>query len=457
VKILFVVHQFLPRHAAGTEIYTFVLAKELQARGHEVRIFTTEIHPERPQYELGEREHEGLWIHEAVHNHAFDRFEAHYLDPRQEENFRKVLASFPPDLVHFQHLHLHSLGYIDEVHRRGLPMVYTLHEYILMCLRGGQLLRPDGGVCEAPDPGLCAACATFLPRPDAPPVPPPGPLERWAKRLLPKGLRSGIGGLFRREAAPPVPGNGEDPYVAAVSRRLVEVRRRLSKVDLFLSPSAFLRKLFLENRMMAPERILHSDNGFQIAHFHKVERVPSDRLRIGYIGTIAPYKGVHLLVEAFRDLDLPGIECRIYGDMRTFPDYGEELEAMERPSNLSFEGRFDNARIGEVLAGLDVLVVPSLWFENSPLTIHEAFLAGVPVLTADRGGMAELVEDGVHGLHFEMGNAADLARKIRRLLEEPGLLESLRGRFPKVKTIGEDTDLMEERYRILRDGGLPER
>ena len=116
---------------------------------------------------------------------------------------------------------------------------------------------------------------------------------------------------------------------------------------------------------------------------------------------------------------------------------------------MHLEGRFDNTDVGSVFAQLDVLVIPSLWYENSPLTIHEAYLAGIPVIASDHGGMAELVHDGVSGLHFRRGDAADLRAKITRLLDEPDLLEQLARDIPAVKSIADDAVAMEGRYQNL--------
>ncbi|PIE25636.1 MAG: hypothetical protein CSA62_00530 [Planctomycetota bacterium] len=470
MNILFVVHQFLPRHAAGTEIYTYHLMKELQRRGHQVTLLTTEFYSDRPQYELERKEFEGIPIWEAVHNHYFPSFEHSYSDPAMEGIFQRVLDEVRPELVHFQHLHLHSSGYIDMAKDRQLPIVYTLHEYILMCLRGGQLLRPDFELCEGPDPVKCADCATILPEPGLPPVPPPTPRQLQRGSWMPGPIRRTVGrikdalGLGSRRAAVEVHAEAgvEAPatkrgYEEAVRTRLAFLKERMAKVDLFVSPSEFLRERFIANEMIDPERILFSDNGFFVEPFAGYERPvhSKDQLRVGYIGTVAEYKGVHLIVEAMQQIDDPGISCEIWGDLATFPEYESKLLAMPRPAGLEFKGRFDNGRIADVLGRLDALIVPSLWFENSPLTIHEAYLAGIPVLTADRGGMAELVEDGVTGLHFAMGSSEDLRRQILRLRQEEGLLERLRQKFPQIKTIAEDTDLVEARYRALLAGKRP--
>src|SRR5262245_51481445 len=109
MKILMVVHQFLPRHLAGSEVYTYRLAQALQARGHRVHLFFTEIRPDRPQYELTHGEFDGIPFSEAVHNRFFTTFGHSYRDPDMERLFEQVLDRTRPDLIHLQHLYLHSI------------------------------------------------------------------------------------------------------------------------------------------------------------------------------------------------------------------------------------------------------------------------------------------------------------------------------------------------------------
>lgn len=410
MRILYVVHQLLPpKHVAGTEIYTLNLARAMRARGHDVEFFFTESYPDREQYELSRGTFRDIPYHEVVFKHGFDSFESTYRNPRMEELFEQVLDATKPDLVHCQHLALHSIGYIDQIAARGLPLVYTLHEYMLMCPRDGQLLRPGLELCPGPEPEACARCVEHLPAPVA-----------------------------------------DATYADAIRTREAEIKARLGKVDLFLSPSAFLRQRFIDAGWITADRILHSDNGFVVETFDGVERTTGDRLRIGYIGTIADYKGVDILIEAFRGIDPKRAECQIWGDLDIFPEYGKSLRELTKPDGLTLMGRFENSDVGKVLASLDVLVIPSLWYENSPLTIHEAYLAGLPVIATGHGGMAELVDDGVSGLHFRRGDADDLRAKISQFLDDPALLDRLRRGSPAVKTIAEDAEVMESRYSSLR-------
>jgi glycosyltransferase involved in cell wall biosynthesis len=165
------------------------------------------------------------------------------------------------------------------------------------------------------------------------------------------------------------------------------------------------------------------------------------RLRIGYIGQIAPHKGVHVLLMAVRQLENADgrWELRIYGDTTRFPRYAEHLRriAGEHP-RIRFEGQVENRHIPAILANLDVLVVPSLWYENAPLTILEAHAAGVPVVASDLGGMAELVRHEEDGLRFRPGDDRDLARQIRRLLDEPDLVARLRQGIGRARLVSDE-------------------
>jgi len=109
-------------------------------------------------------------------------------------------------------------------------------------------------------------------------------------------------------------------------------------------------------------------------------------------------------------------------------------------------GAFDETLAPDVFAGMDVLVVPSLWPENSPLVIHEAFMAGVPVVAARTGGIPELIEHGVSGLLYEPRSADELAARLSILLEDRALLRRLATSLPPVRSIAEDANGWERIY-----------
>ena len=126
---------------------------------------------------------------------------------------------------------------------------------------------------------------------------------------------------------------------------------------------------------------------------------------------------------------------------------------------MRFCGPFHNADAASVYERFDVLVVPSLWPENSPLVIHEAFMAGLPVVASRIGGLPELVVDGVNGLLYEPRSPASLAVALRMLLENPHRMVEMAERVPPVKTIEEDAREWERRYEEAAagtDGAAPD-
>ena len=177
------------------------------------------------------------------------------------------------------------------------------------------------------------------------------------------------------------------------------------------------------------------------------------RLRIGYVGTLVWHKGVHVLLDAVRALPSKAYELKIFGNPDVFPAYAAELRASAGDLPVQFMGAFDRERVAEVYAQIDLLVVPSLWLENSPLVIHEAFMAGVPVVGARIGGIADLIDEGRTGLLYDPASPIELCAAIGGLIENPRRLHEMAGfaRMVRVKTIGEDAQEWERTYEdVLR-------
>ena len=117
--------------------------------------------------------------------------------------------------------------------------------------------------------------------------------------------------------------------------------------------------------------------------------------------------------------------------------------------NIIFKGSYDNNNINQVLSEIDVLIVPSTWLENSPLVIQEAFLAGIPVVTSDIGGMKELVTDNVNGFLFEAGNTKSLKECLLKIINNPTLLNDLSVSNKNVRDIEEDADFVCDVYKSI--------
>jgi len=448
LRVLFVVHGFPPDTWAGTEVYTLGLAQAMQRRGHEVHVLTRapaarEVADGGPEdFSLARAEFQGLPVWRMSHRLRHQRLRDTYDQPRAEAAFREVLRDVNPDVVHFQHL-IHLSARLPLVCRElGLASLITVNDYWALCARV-QFIRPDAVRCDENQGLGCLVCVkgTALDRIDA------------ARRFLP-ALRPLAPIVNLSRALPAL------TRVADAARELQDIADRHAFVcagyaacDLQIAPSRFLRQKLLDTGRFDPHTVLYSDYGTITDRVRPIARTadPGGRIRFGFIGSLLWYKGIDLLIRAMRELDPSKAVLNIHGDFTPDRDpFHHQLAELAAASAgaVAFHGRFDNQDIARVYEGIDVLVVPSIWFENSPITIHESFLFRTPVVVSNIGGMAELVRDGVDGLHFEAGNAADLAGRLARFVQEPGLAAAL-GDFPPVKTIDEDAREMEVRYRAL--------
>jgi glycosyltransferase involved in cell wall biosynthesis len=168
------------------------------------------------------------------------------------------------------------------------------------------------------------------------------------------------------------------------------------------------------------------------------------------MGTLLPVKGIAFLISAFKEIKERNIKLSIYGKLfpfTGFESYPNLLKKMvKNDDRIEFMGGYDNKNIGQILPNIDVLIVPSLWLENAPLVIQEAFLTKTPVIASRIGGIPELVNDGLNGLLFNPGDAGDLREKIRCIIANPDIIEKFKGHIPKVKSIEDNAKQIEEIY-----------
>lgn len=452
MKVLTVVHNFPPRHHAGAELYAYHLARALSPK-HQQTIFTVDHSLFRKNYSRREYEVGGLRTIEVSNHRHYRRFEDSYADPRMAAHFRRILRDEDPDIVHFQHLLHHSFTYPLIAREMGVPSVMTLHEYWLLCGRNGQMIQSDDSRCDRPGLAACAKCMSRF---------------TWGRRGLDVWVLRGIQALksvtgvdlkaqarrvrFAQNGDPAeVPPDVLDEMRRLLLVREARVRDLVTNVDYFIAPSAFLRDRFVDFGV-AEAQILVSDYGTPLERFQKRATTDgttrSDKLRIGFLGSVQSVKGVHVLLAALDRLPPGRFEARIYGDLASKPEYSSELSGRAR-EDVFFIGRIAFELVPKALSLIDVLVVPSIWWENSPLVIHEAFAAGVPVVASDIGGMAELVEHEKSGLLFRAGDAGDLAAKLRSLIDDPQKIHRLRRGLPALKSIQEDAEFHDELYQTV--------
>ncbi|HEX6882120.1 MAG TPA: glycosyltransferase [Planctomycetota bacterium] len=454
MRVLLLVHDFLPAHPSGTEVYTGALALRLAERGHEVQLFATEKDIARPHLARTRRTWRGLVVHELVNNLFYDDFRETWDYPPAERAFEEVLAEFRPDVVHVMHLLYLSVGCAEAAARRGIPVFFTLHDFWLQCARFGQRIHADGAVCHVIDHARCGTCLARLPFAQT-------PLARRAARVIAgvkraSGLDLGAlarraGERVRRGAAAEPPVEREQALAVAARERDDALRARLAPVvERFLAPSRFLRERFLEWGLPA-ERLEHLGYGHELEAFRatpRAPRVPGAPLRVAFLGTLAPHKAPHLVLEAWARLPrelAARATLTLFGPKHHNPEYVARLEARAAEVGARLPGALAHDQVPAALSATDLVVVPSVWYENSPLVIHEARAAHVAVLVSDLGGMAELVEPGRQGWRFRAGDAEDLARALAEVLRAPERLDGLDFE-PPPKDMRTHAEELEQRY-----------
>ena len=395
MKILQVIHGYPMRYNAGSEVYTQTLCHGLAPR-HEVHVFTREEDSFAADYRLRTEQDPDdprITLHVVNNPRHRDRYRAVGIDQR----FAEVLDRVHPDVVHVGHLNHLSTSLLREAAGREIPIVYTLHDYWLMCPRGQfmQMFPEDPSdlwaTCDGQDDRKCA--------------------ERCYARYF--------GGA-------PEERDADVAYWADwVARRMGHVRAMSELVDLFVAPARYLRDRYRDAFGLPEAKLVYLDYGFARERMAGRTRTPGEPFTFGYIGTHIPAKGIHHLLRAFGALR-GDVRLRIWGRPRGQDTAALRAIAAELPADLAQRVEWlpeyrNQAIVRDVFDQVDAIVVPSVWAENSPLVIHEAQQARVPVITADAGGMAEYVRHEVNGLLFQHRSPTSLGEQMQRLADDPSL------------------------------------
>jgi glycosyltransferase involved in cell wall biosynthesis len=434
VKIVIAVHHFPPRYTSGAELRAYRTAARLREQGHDTSVICVEAIDAGPGLTFVDDVYDGLAVRRLSFDLAGapDPFRWSFDNPWIQEHLRSYLAELAPDLLHLISGYLMSGSTLNAAADLGVPTVLTLTDFWFLCPRI-TLQRTNGQLCAPPlDPVTCARCLG----------------EEKRRYRIPGQIAPALANSFWKRRT---------SRVAQIEARAAFLREALNGVQAIISPSQFLRKVFIEAGVSA-ERIIFSRQGRDFPGLREslLTKTPAKRLRVGYMGQIAPHKGIHTLFEAARRLPDAALSVRAFGDASAFPSYARRLRDLERQdARLSLAGVYERTQVSRVLQDMDVVVVPSVWYENSPNTILEAQAHRTPVIVSDLGGMAELVQDGVNGLLFAPGDASSLAARLRQLLDEPKLLPRLRAGIGPVKSVVAEMTELQHIYQAVLDGEPP--
>lgn len=391
MHILKIIHGYPPHYNAGSEVYSQSICNEL-SKHHKVSVFTREENLYSPDFGIRhEKQNDNLNFYIVNNPQGKDGYRHKLLD----SNFAKLISDIKPDIAHIGHLNHLSTGLVDELNKQNIPIVFTLHDFWLMCPRGQFLTRSIGKehnfqLCSGQQDHKCASDCY-------------------------KVYFSG------READEE---QDIESWSSWTHQRMIETKAVIDKVDLFIAPSNYLRNRFVNEFSVPENKIILLDYGFPTEYLTQTEKSKEKNgFTFGYIGTLIPAKGVNDLIEAFKQIEEPAT-LKIFGRENGQSTSALKLLAATSKNKIEFAGEYINHNLAnDVFAKVDCIVVPSIWAENSPLVIHEAQSCKVPVITADFGGMKEIVQHKVNGLLFEHRNPNSLREQMRFAIANPHLLK----------------------------------
>ncbi|UFI03150.1 glycosyltransferase family 4 protein [Roseibium aggregatum] len=335
-------------------------------------------------------------------------------------DLRRFVRTLRPDVVHFHHFIGFGLETLYTV-RDALPdatILVTFHEFLSICHHHGQMVKAGGHkLCEAATPIACNGCFP--------------------------------------EISP-----------ASFLRRRQFIKSMLGLADGYISPSRFLADRYVAWGLPA-DKMTVIENGLNVSEQAAQRSVAAGgrRNRFAFFGQMTPYKGVDVLLDAVQR-----VPESIWGEDATLTIHGGNLERQPESfrsriselleaagSRVRFAGSYQNKDMPSLIRQTDWVMMPSVWWENSPVIIQEAFFHGRPVICSGIGGMAEKVRDKVDGLHARPASPEDLADRMAEALRDPGLWQRLRTGIRPPKTHLESAGEHVTLYREVLDGGLASR
>lgn len=362
-KILLVNKFYYPR--GGDCIYMINLERELRKKGHEVAVFAMQHPDNRPS---GWSEFFPSEVSfSSDRKTPFLRTMVRPLGSCEVVcKFNRLLDKFRPDIVHLNSIHSQLSPVLCRLaYKRGIRVIWTLHDYKLLCPRY-DCLRKGKTICEK-----CFTSKTNVIK------------YRCIKENLPASILA---------------------YFEALKWN----RGKLSPlVSGFICPSAFMNQKMSQG-LFPKEKLITLNNFIDVRRLDAPKDVKSDYCC--YVGRISYEKGIETMLTVFSKLPY---KIKLLGG-------GPLLQSLKKKytsSNIEFLGYKKWSEIKEIVGDALFTITPSEWYENNPISIIESLCLGTPALGANIGGIPELIDERRNGLLFESGNKNDLKEKIITLFE----------------------------------------
>lgn len=444
MKIVYVLEAYFPRAVGGTEMYTDALANDVREMGHEVCLVIPDFHNTGT----------GSYIYNNIEVHTYKEpsrgsrnLILGFEKPAGLDNFSQLIKQLNPDIVHFQMISAGqgiTMFHLESVKMMGFRTVLTIHLSHYTCLTGN-LIRNNEVPCDGVIKDMkCSICYMRGKEMSAPLASLSAGLSNLAMRLLNKSEK-----LY----SIPFLGAGMHVY-----KRKEDLKKLAEYSDMICAITGWYKDMLIKNGV--PEEKLRlvkqgaigpdgKNHPADDQEYKAVDTGEHKKVKLVFIGRITRVKGLHVLLEALKGLDNKLYDLDIFGLIGDGNKYQEDNARYILANGISatFRGAIPHEEILRILSGYDVLCLPSLFSEMSPLVIQEAFKAGIPVIGSEAPGISEEVKNGVNGYIFPFGNVGKLREQLSTIFEDRSLILRLKKNVvaPRnFKRVSEETVLVYE-------------
>jgi len=409
MKILLVSNGYPIKEKGGVEQYTQTLARTL-SKNNEVIVFTREWDHSSKELDIKQYYDGKIKVYSLVNNIAFPLdFEKSYKNQTIDKIFEKILLQESPQIAHIQHTLGLSIGIMTILHKKKIPFFVTLHDfwYACSCIR---LLHPDYSLCKK----NCVDCYDyyFQNHPE---------IVTRIFTNMPKSIKSFFPRPFKEEIKYLLSKVNSQKKIIVTSRnkeyinsRKAYVKKNLSYATYLISPSKFVKHMYKElgfkgyNIKLLPLPLT-------VTGGQKKDKKKYSQITFGYLGTFYPFKGIQILINAFKNLSSSNSRLVIYGDYSVEPVYYKNLKQQVKGKNVEFKGPYNNSDVFKILSGIDVLVIPTLAYETFNYTAWEALISKTVVIASNIGAIPECIKHMKNGLLFPPGDEDKLLDYMRKL------------------------------------------
>ncbi len=413
MKVLQVLNHFLPQQTAGTEVYTWALSKHLQKNGFDVKVLI----PNYGQITSSNYIYDGVFVHQYAEPSVVDRsLIMGFREPDGLIHFKKYILDERPDIIHFHELagsNGITLKHVQIAKKIGAKVIMTFHLAGYSCMTG-TLVQQGKTLCDGViDLQKCSNC--YLQSIGH------GKIATTLTEVSRLFYIFSINTTYWRNKVGTAIGT-----VPIISKLKKDLSYLVSQCDYVVSLTDWYKKILVENGINQSKlKVIYQGIPFYNTNYVSKKKIYDGPLKLIFLGRINKFKGLHLLIDAIKDIDPLSIQLSIFGNSDDL-HYESSLKIHTTSNkNISWYGKLNQEDVVSTLQEHDVLCLCSTFSEMSPLVIQEAFAAGLPVIASNVYGNAEQISHNHNGLLFGINNVNELRVQIMRCINEPLLLLDL--------------------------------